>query len=124
MTSFFITSPNTAPHRINKMRRMTGYMDKSFPFTYLGCPIYRGKRNLSYFDGMLAKIIKRVNGWQSNMLSHGGKVILTKHVLQSRPIYILSALDPSKGTIQLMQKHFANFLWGTSDGKNKFHWVK
>lgn len=44
--SFFITARNTAPQRINRMRRMTGYMDKKFPFTYLGCPIY-SKRKIS-----------------------------------------------------------------------------
>lgn len=124
MTSFFVTAPNTSPHRINRMRRMTGYMDKKFPFNYLGCPIYSGKKNLSYFDSMLAKIVKRLNGWQSSMLSDGGKITLIKHVLQSIPIYTLSALNPPKGTICLIEMHFANFLWGTSDGKNKYHWSK
>ncbi|WMV49350.1 hypothetical protein MTR67_042735 [Solanum verrucosum] len=94
--SFFITAPKTDSIRINRLRRVTGYMDNTFPFTYLGCPIYNGKKNLSYFDGMLAKIVKRLNGWQCNMLSHGGKVILIKHVLQSVPIYTLSAITPPK----------------------------
>ncbi|KAG5621478.1 hypothetical protein H5410_006696 [Solanum commersonii] len=58
------------------------------------------------------------------MLSHGGKVILIKHVLQSVPIYTLSAITPPNGTINLIEKHFANFLWGSSDGKNKYHWSK
>ncbi|KAM3362309.1 hypothetical protein P3S68_017163 [Capsicum galapagoense] len=60
--SFFVTVPNTAPHRINRLRRVTGYMDKSFPFYYLGCPIYHGRKNLSYFYNMVAKIVKRING--------------------------------------------------------------
>ena len=92
------------------MRRMTGYMDKKFPFNYLGCPIYSGKKNLSYFDSMRAKIFNRLNGWQSSKLSDGGKITLIKHVLQSIPIYTLSALNPPKGTICLIEMHFANFF--------------
>ncbi|KAG5621477.1 hypothetical protein H5410_006695 [Solanum commersonii] len=61
--SFFITAPKTVSNRINRLRRVIGYMDNTFPFSYLGCPIYNGKKNLRYFDGMLAKIVKRLNGW-------------------------------------------------------------
>ncbi|XP_060210726.1 uncharacterized protein LOC132637688 [Lycium barbarum] len=121
--SFFLTAPNTSAFRINRMRRMSGYMDKSFPFTYLGSPIYCGRKTYSLFNGMLANIVKRLNGWQSGMLSFGGKVVLIKHVLQSLPVYIMSAMNPPKGVITLMEKHFANFLWGTTEGKNKYHWA-
>lgn len=59
--SFFVTAPETASVRINRLRTVTGYMDRDFPFTYLGCPIYSRKKNLSYFDSMLAKIVKKLN---------------------------------------------------------------
>lgn len=39
------------------------------------------------------------------------------------PTYILSAMNPPKGTFYQMEKYFANFLWGSSEGKNKYHWV-
>lgn len=120
--NFFITAPNTAPNRINRMREASGYMDKNFPFNYLECPIYSGTKRISYFDGMLAKIMKKLNGWQRKMLSYGGRTILIKHVLHSLPIYILSAMNPPKGIFKLMERHFTNFLWSSSDGKNKYHW--
>ncbi|XP_075109105.1 putative mitochondrial protein AtMg00310 [Nicotiana tabacum] len=56
------------------------------------------------------------------MTSSGGRMILIKHILQSLPTYILSAMNPPKGIIKLMEKHFANFFWGTNEGKNKYHW--
>lgn len=55
-------------------------------------------------------------------MSFGGRMILIKHVLQSLPTYILSAMNPPKGITKLMEKHFANFFWGTNEGKNKYHW--
>lgn len=47
--SFFITPPKTRAGRINRMRKKTGFMDKQFPFAYLGCPIYVGRKKLCYF---------------------------------------------------------------------------
>lgn len=87
--SFFITAPNTSPGRINRMRQASGYMDTNFPFNYLGCPIFTGMKKTSHFDGMLAKVVKKLNGWKSKILSYGGKMVLIKNVLQSMPTYIL-----------------------------------
>ncbi|XP_049369900.1 uncharacterized protein LOC125834791 [Solanum verrucosum] len=122
--SFFITAPNTSASRINRMRSASGFMDKNFPFTYLGCPIYHGRKKICYFEGMLAKIVKKLNGSQSKMLSYGGKMVLIKSVLQSMPTYTLSAMNPLKGTLTLIEIHFANFLWGRKEGKDKAKYCK
>ncbi|XP_060216327.1 uncharacterized protein LOC132643819 [Lycium barbarum] len=94
--SFFLTSIKTSPYRINRLRNCTDFMDKPFPFNYLGCPIYAGRKRIAYFDSMVTKVVKRMNGWQGKMLSFGGKVVLIKSVLQSLPTYTLSALNPLK----------------------------
>nr|XP_016504508.1 PREDICTED: uncharacterized protein LOC107822473 [Nicotiana tabacum] len=49
---------------INMIRAYTGFMDKTFSFTYLGCPIYVGRKKICYFDDMFTKVVKRLNGWQ------------------------------------------------------------
>ncbi|XP_060170889.1 uncharacterized protein LOC132601848 [Lycium barbarum] len=108
--SCFVTRPKTCAYRINRLRVCTGFLDKKFPFTYLGCPIYIGKKRISYFDGMVSKIIKRLNAWQGNILSCGGRQVLIKSVIQSLPIYIPSAINPPKGTLELMERHIANFF--------------
>lgn len=97
-------------------------MEKPFPFTYLGCPIYIGKKKICYFDDMLTKIVKRLNGWQGKMLTYGGKVVLIKSVLQARPTYTLTTINPPKGTINLIQKHFVRFFWGSNGDRSKYHW--
>ncbi|XP_070040914.1 uncharacterized protein [Nicotiana tomentosiformis] len=81
--SFFITAPNTSPGRINRMGQASSYMDKNFPFNYLGCLIFTGRKKISHFD----------------------------------------AMNPSKEIFYLMEKYFANFLWGSSEGKNKYKGV-
>ncbi|XP_060179779.1 uncharacterized protein LOC132609685 [Lycium barbarum] len=119
--SLFITDPKASAQRINKMRNCTGFMEKSFPFTYLGCSLYKGRKKLIYFENMAMKVANRLNSWQGNMLTFGGKMIMIKNVLQSLPIYTLSAMSPPKGTLTLIEKYFARWwrfrtnttLWGT-----------
>lgn len=84
-------------------------MSKQFPFKCLGCPIYVGRKEICYFEEMVSKIIKRINGWQGRILSYGGKVVIIKDVLQSLPLYTLSVMSPPKATLRLIDKHFARF---------------
>ncbi|XP_060202956.1 uncharacterized protein LOC132631398 [Lycium barbarum] len=72
---------------------------------------------------LIMKIIRRLRGWQGKLLSHGGRMILIKHVLQAIPTHILAAMSPPKGTIKLMEKYFNRFFWGSSSEKTKHHWV-
>ncbi|XP_075086341.1 uncharacterized protein LOC142169044 [Nicotiana tabacum] len=115
--SFFLTDPKTCAYRINRIRAKTGLLDKSFPFNYLGCPIYIDRKKISYFDSMSTKVIKRLNVWQGNMLSCGGRQVFIKSVINSLLIYILSAINPPKGTLKLIQNHIVSFFWGTCNGK-------
>lgn len=57
------------------------------------------------------------------MLSFGGKTVLINNVLQSRPVYLLSALAPTKYTINELHKIFARFYWSTKEEGKSRHWV-
>ncbi|KAK4709985.1 hypothetical protein R3W88_004498 [Solanum pinnatisectum] len=120
--SFFFPPPRTAAQRINRIRRCTCFMDKTFPFAHLGCPLYVSRKLIVYFDNMVSKVVKRLNGWHGKFLSYGGKIILIKSVLQSLPLYTLSPLTPPKGTLALIEKHLANFFWGNSQDHKNYHW--
>lgn len=120
--SFFLTGPKASTYIINRLRQCTSFMDKSFPFIYLGCPIYSGRKKICYFDNIITKVVKILNRWQGKMLTCGGRVVLIKSVLQSLPTYTLTALNPPKATLNLIEKHMANFLWGTSGAKKNYHW--
>lgn len=53
----------------------------------------------------------------------GGRLILIKHMLQSIPIYVLAALEPPKKVFTMIEKFFAEFLWGSNNGVDKRHWM-
>lgn len=69
-----------------KLRKWTGIGQGSFPFTYLGCPIFYGRKIKENFEGLIKKVTAKILSWKSKLLSTGGKHILVKHVLQSIPI--------------------------------------
>lgn len=45
------------------------------------------------------KVSKRVMGWHNKILSFGRRYVLIANVLQSMPVYILSAMDLPNGVI-------------------------
>ncbi|XP_055800831.1 uncharacterized protein LOC129870195 [Solanum dulcamara] len=102
---------------------VTGINRREFPFIYLGCPIYHCRRKKEFFNTLTLKIMNRLQGWKGKMLSFGGRAILIKHVLQSMPIHILSAINPPIGIIRQIHKMFAQFFWSNTIGSKSRHWV-
>jgi len=73
----------------NRIKKITGIRQGVFPFVYLGCPVFYGRKNKSHFEELIKKVMKRLNLWQHKLLSFGGRYTLITHVLQSIPIYAL-----------------------------------
>lgn len=71
----------------------------------------------------MRKVARRILSWQNRFLSLGGRIILIKHVLQSMPIYLLTALTPLSGVIRKIHQIFAKFFWGSTSIERMKHWV-
>lgn len=93
-----------------RLRRLTGIRQGNFPFTYLGCPVFYGRKVKSHFEDLVRKVARRILGWQNRLLSFGGKYILINHVLQSLPVYLLSAMNPPKKIIEQIHQIFAKIF--------------
>lgn len=100
------------PHRVvQEVEDITGFVKGNFPLIYLGCPIGHAKRKKVHFTGLIKKIQDKLQLWKCKLISFGGKVVLINHVLQSMPIYLLSAITPPKCIIYDIHRIFAKFLW-------------
>ncbi|KAK6775816.1 hypothetical protein RDI58_026817 [Solanum bulbocastanum] len=64
-----------------QIRKIIGIRMGSFPFTYLGCPMFYGRKNKSHFEGFVQKVAKRIHSWHNRFLSFGGRQVLISHVL-------------------------------------------
>ncbi|XP_019224305.1 PREDICTED: uncharacterized protein LOC109205994 [Nicotiana attenuata] len=121
--SHFMTSSSAFPYTIRRIKQITGFTRKESPLTYLGCPLYTGRKRTVHFNPIVSKVVGRIRGWHGKLLSYGGRATLIKHVLQSIPIHLLSAVSPPKTVLRQIEKLAANFFWGMDSDKNKYHWA-
>lgn len=121
--SHYMIPHSTPPEIIATIRDTTGFNQKESPITYLGCPLYIGRQRVSYFFDMIDKVVRKISGWQSRILSFGGRVTLVRHVLQSLPIHTLAAISPPKTILNYIKKLTADFFWGWDKDKKKYHWA-
>ncbi|XP_060184706.1 uncharacterized protein LOC132614307 [Lycium barbarum] len=86
------------------------------------CPIYHGRKKISYLSDIAKAVVNKIKGWQGSMLASGGKATLIKHVLQSQTIHTMAVISPPKNVLSQLEKYFSKFFWGQADNKNKYHW--
>lgn len=94
--SFFYLHDKAPITMGQKLKKWTGIGQGIFPFTYLGCPIFYGRKKKQYFESLVKKVSSKIHSWKSNLLLAGGKFILIKHMLQSVLIYHMSVMSPQK----------------------------
>lgn len=88
---------------------------------YLGCPVVVDGSNS--FDYLIEKFEKRLNKWKANFLSHAGRLVLIKSVLDSMPIYAMGTIIlPKKVTVKLTAIA-RNFFWGGNHDKRSLAYV-
>ncbi|KAK6782003.1 hypothetical protein RDI58_019799 [Solanum bulbocastanum] len=120
--SHFIIHSSTFTSTRDRIKKVTGYKQKEGSTIYLGCPLFAGRSRVIYFSDLINKVLHRITGWQVKILSYGGKAILIKHVLQSLPIHLLSAVIPPVTVLKQIQSIIADFFWGWRNEKKKYHW--
>ncbi|XP_070010689.1 uncharacterized protein [Nicotiana sylvestris] len=74
---------STSSRVVNKVERITGISKQDFPFTYLGCPIFYARRRMDYYQGLINKVMDKLQAWKGKLLSNGGRAVLISHVIQS-----------------------------------------
>ncbi|XP_059310014.1 uncharacterized protein LOC132061173 [Lycium ferocissimum] len=105
-----------------EVERMLGFTRGMFPFKYLGCPIFYSRKRKVYYNDLIKRVKDRLQNWKGRLLSFGGKVVLINSVLQSMPMYLLSAMAPTKYTLNELHKIFARFYWSNNEEGKSRHW--
>jgi len=91
----------------------------NLPFVYLGLPIGGDARRLYFWDPLITRLKSRLSGWKSKHLSFGGRLILSKYVLSSMPVYALSLFKAPSGIISSIESILNKFFWGGNDDHKK-----
>lgn len=98
----------------------------NFPIKYLGLPLTTRRLVRLDFQPLVDKAANKLSTW--NGRNQAGRVSLTKSVLSSQPIYLLSALKPPKETIVDLDRLRKGFIWACdrelTGGKCKVKWTR
>ncbi|RAL39201.1 hypothetical protein DM860_002734 [Cuscuta australis] len=87
--------PKALARVLERVRDTLGCSLDVLSFTYLGCPIYHGRKCIHYFEPILKKMRDKCCAWMGCYLSRG-KAIMIKSVLQAIPTHLLAAHFPPK----------------------------
>jgi len=74
------------------------------------------------WEPVINKLHEKIRKWTSRSLNLAGRLVLTKDVLQTIPIFMFSALPAPKGVMQLSKNIQIYFLWGKGGEKKNGPW--
>ena len=86
-----------------------------WPITYLGMPLGGNPCCRSFWEPVISKVSKRLDGWKRGFLSKGGRLTLIESVLSAIPTYFLSLFRIPSGVAKELEKIMRNFLWKGAD---------
>jgi hypothetical protein len=99
-----------------------------FPIKYLGLPLSIRRLRKVDFQCQIDKTASKLSAWYGRNLTQVGRVSLTKSVLSSQPVYLLTVIKLSKEVLDEIDKICRRFLWAgdkvISGGKCKINWVR
>ncbi|KAL5552494.1 hypothetical protein UlMin_039895 [Ulmus minor] len=88
----------------------------SWPMKYLGLPLGGNPNSTEFWNPVVEKVGKRLDGWKKAVLSKGGRLTMIQSVLSSIPIYFMSLFKLPNGVAVLLEKMMRQFLWDREVG--------
>jgi hypothetical protein len=89
---------------------------------YLGLPTLIGRSRVSSFNHIKGRIWCKLNGWKEKLLTHAGKEILLKSVIQANPTYTISVFRLPKTLSKEINSLMSKFWWSFKDNFNRISW--
>jgi hypothetical protein len=99
-----------------------------FPINYLDLPLPTKQLCKVDFQPQIDKAASKLSTWYSRNLTQAGRVSLTKSVLSSQLVYLLTVIKPPQEVMDDIDKLRRCFLWAgdkaSSWGKCKVNWIR
>jgi hypothetical protein len=112
-------SKNTNPTTSENISNIIPYPSNTNTSLYLGLPILIGNSKKRAFQGIIDKVLNRIEGWRAKTLSQVGILVLIKYVVAALPSCAISSF--------LLPNSFCTELIGfskTFGGVSQLKWLE
>lgn len=110
--SAILFSKHTDNHLRSAIKNIFPAPDMNLNTLHLGHPlILPGKKRAAAYNFIIDKFRAKLNSYKANRLSHAGRLTLIKSVFASLPVYYMSTILLSKGTIAKLTSIVRKFWW-------------
>jgi len=102
------------------LSRILSFQRDHLPSNYLGIPLTDKPLSKDVWESVINNLKDKFSKWTIKSLNLAGKLVLTKAVLQTIPIYMLLALVAPTGVLQKIRNIQRDILWGKGEEKMKW----
>ncbi|KAJ9691416.1 hypothetical protein PVL29_013559 [Vitis rotundifolia] len=110
----------------NHLSRLADLLDckaSGWPMSYLGLPLGGNPKACGFWDPVVERISKRLDGWQNVFLSFGGRITLIQSCLTHMPCYFLFLFKIPASVATKIERLQRDFLWSRVGEGKKDHLV-
>ncbi|GJX89544.1 putative RNA-directed DNA polymerase [Tanacetum coccineum] len=123
LTKSCIYGVGVDPNEVEMFARILNCNVGSFPFIYLGLPVRKNMHKSEAWGEVKSRMTNRLSAWKSKVLSIGGRLVLTKVVLGSLPLYYFSLFQAPINVIDSLERIRNRFFWGFKEGEKGMVWI-
>ena len=109
------TNPTTTEHISN----IIPYPSNTNTSLYLGLPILMGNSKKRAFQGIIDKVLSRIEGWRAKTLSQAGRLVLIKSVAAALPSYAMSSFLLPMSFCNELDRILKKIWWGFPSKKTR-----
>jgi hypothetical protein len=89
----------------------------------MGLPNLVGRSKMKTFESIQSRVRKKLDGWKEKFLSHAGKEILLKAVVQAIPTYNMGVFQLPKKLCSNLNSLMSRFWWGRTVDAKSVSWM-
>ncbi|RVW27498.1 LINE-1 retrotransposable element ORF2 protein [Vitis vinifera] len=109
---------NLEQNHLSRLAEMLDCKTSGWPILYLGLPLEGNPKACGFWDPVIERISRRLDGWQKAYLSFGGRITLIQSCLTHMPCYFLSLFKIPASVVAKIERMQREFLWsGVGEGK-------